>query len=458
MSDRSSAWSHLRSTVPGIEWPPVIHGQAAVLAALLGRLEETQWLGAAEIASHQHRQLVAVAEHAARHSQHFRRRLAEAGLDADGLGSRAGLQQLPVLRRRDLQSAEATIHCTEIPEFHRPWSENRTSGSTGEPVVVRRTAVNQLFWSAITLRELLWSGADFGGRLSAIRANFSAYGCGEDWGPPTSLLFRTGASQRIPVTTDVRQQVEWLASFKPNVLLVYPSMLDAIAGHCRESGIELDGLSHICTVGETLSPRLREDVETALSARVFDNYSSQEAGVIALQCPASGLYHVMSETLIVEVIDDGGRPCTEGEIGRVIVTDLHNFATPLIRYDIGDYAEVSAPCPCGRGLPTLKRILGRERNLIIMPDGTRHWPKVGRNRFRDVAPVVQYQLIQHGREDIEVRFVTEVPLTQAQEHDLRDIIQNALGFPFNLQFSYFPDKLPRAANGKFEEFVCKIGT
>jgi len=454
----SAAWSELRSSVPGIDWPPVIHGQAAVLAALLGQLDATQWLGAAEIVTHQHDQLVTVAEHAAKHSQHFRRRLAEAGLGADDLGSPSGLRQLPVLRRRELQSAEAAIHCSEIPEFHRPWGENRTSGSTGEPVVVRRTAVNQLFWSATTLRELLWSGGNFGGRLSAIRANFSTYGCGEDWGAPASLLFRTGASQRIPVTTDVKQQVEWLLSFKPNVVLVYPSMLDAIARHCREQGIALEGLSHICTVGETLSPRLREDAMTALSARVFDNYSSQEAGVIALQCPASELYHVMSETLIVEVVDDAGRPCTEGEIGRVIVTDLHNFATPIIRYDIGDYAEVSAPCPCGRGLPTLKRILGRERNLIVMPDGTRHWPKVGRSRFRDIAPVIQYQLIQNGREDIEVRFVTETPLTQAQEHALRDVIQDALGFPFNLQFSYFPDTLPRAANGKFEEFVCKIGT
>ena len=57
----------------------------------------------------------------------------------------------------------------------------------------------------------------------------------------------------------------------------------------------------------------------------------------------------MAENLIVEIVDDKGAPCASGEIGRVIVTDLHNFATPLMRYDIGDYAEVAAPCLCGGG-------------------------------------------------------------------------------------------------------------
>ncbi|HSZ74758.1 MAG TPA: hypothetical protein VK779_08055, partial [Rhizomicrobium sp.] len=140
--------------------------------------------------------------------------------------------------------------------------------------------------------------------------------------------------------------------------------------------------------------------------------------------------------------------------GRVVLSDLHNFATPMIRYDIGDYAEVGGPCPCGRGLPTLKRVLGRERNLILMPDGTRHWPLVGFARFRDVAPIVQYQFIQQSREEIEVRLVAETPLSAEQEANLKSVIQEALGHPFALRFTYFEGQIPRAANGKFEEFVC----
>jgi len=126
------------------------------------------------------------------------------------------------------------------------------------------------------------------------------------------------------------------------------------------------------------------------------------SGIIALQCPVSGLYHAQSESLLVEVLNDEGQPCKPGEVGRIVITDLHNFATPLIRYEIRDYAEVGPPCPCGRGLQTFSRIMGRRRNMVVFPNGERHWPLVGAYRFREVADIKQYQVIQHALDDIEV--------------------------------------------------------
>src|SRR6185295_14515719 len=95
---------------------------------------------------------------------------------------------------------------------------------------------------------------------------------------------------------------------------------------------------------------------------VVDVYSSEECGQIALQCPEHEQYHVQSESVLVEVLDDEGRPCAPGTIGRVVLTTLQNFAMPLIRYDIGDFAEPGPACPCGRALPVLTRIVGRVRN------------------------------------------------------------------------------------------------
>ncbi len=240
------------------------------------------------------------------------------------------------------------------------------------------------------------------------------------------------------------------------MLVIYPNVLDALLKHLRKMETVLPDLKLIRSISETLSPRLREDASQYLGARIADNYSSQEAGIIAVQCPDSAKYHVMSESLIVEVTGDDGRAVAEGETGRVVLTDLHNFATPLIRYDIGDYAQRGGACSCGRGLPTLERVLGRERNLILMPDGTRHWPLVGFARFRDVAPIAQYQLIQTARESIEVRLVAEAPLTPAQQSDLGAVIHEALGFPFALSFVYFDAKIPAGPRGKFEEFVCAV--
>jgi phenylacetate-CoA ligase len=156
------------------------------------------------------------------------------------------------------------------------------------------------------------------------------------------------------------------------------------------------------------------------------------------------------------VVDEKGDQVPSGKTGRIVVTDLHNFATPLIRYDIGDYAEVGLACSCGRGLPTLAHILGRERNLILMPDGSRHWPLVGYAKYREIAPVRQYQVVQEGRQQVEMRLVVERPLTSHEEENLIAHVQASLRYPFAIRLSYFENKIPADATGKFEEFVCRV--
>jgi phenylacetate-CoA ligase len=166
----------------------------------------------------------------------------------------------------------------------------------------------------------------------------------------------------------------------------------------------------------------------------------------------------MADALIVEGLDAAGRQSAPGDIGRVVVSNLGNFASPLIRYDIGDYAEVGNPPKCGRGLPVLQRIVGRSRNLLIMPDGRRQWPLTGYGSFREVAPVLQFQFVQTGRTAIEVRLVVSRSVTSEEENALRSVILAALGYPFTLAFKYHQEPLRRDPSGKFEEFICAIAT
>ncbi len=453
----SEALTRMRSGVSGLEWPPIVTGPGAVLAAFVHQLEATQWMSAATLGERQREQLGRLARHAFRHSKHFRDRLRRAGLKPDDLAAPGGLARLPALTRREIQTAGEAFYCAEVPPDHLPLAETRTSGATGEPVVTRRTEATHLIWLAMSMRDHLWHRRDFSGRMAACRADIKRPARLADWGAPASLLYRTGPTLGLPNTMDARALAEALAAFRPNILLIYPGSLAALTDHCRAAGTRLRDLRHIRTVGETLAPRVRDDAENFFGASIEDAYSSQELGYIALQCPTSGLYHAMAESHIVEVVDERGQACREGEIGRVVVTDLDNFATPLVRYDIGDFAEVGGPCPCGRGLdPTLRRIVGRKRNLILMPDGSRHWPHVGYKRFRDVAPISQYQFIQVARETIEVRLVSERPIAAEEEEALRAIMRASLGFAFELPFTYWQGRLPLDANGKFEEFVCRI--
>lgn len=205
----------------------------------------------------------------------------------------------------------------------------------------------------------------------------------------------------------------------------------------------------------TYDLRLRTQEEAGVD--LIDLYSAEEVGTIAIQCPHSGLYHTMAEGLWIEVLAPDGSPCRTGEIGRVVITDLLNYASPIVRYENGDYAEVGPVCGCGRGLPTLTRVLGRERNMVRLPDGRSYWPTTGYREFSKVARIWQYQLVQKDQRTLEVRLVVaERALTPDQERQLSEIITRWIGHLFDLRFVYFEHQIPRHKSGKFEEFICEI--
>jgi phenylacetate-CoA ligase len=454
-----------RSATEGLLWPALPGRSGAELLAQLYQLEHTQYFPQQLLGVRQLQQLSHLARHAAEACEFYRERLSQRPADPGGprTWTWERFASLPLLTRRELLTRAEAIHAERLPPSHGKWHEIQTSGSTGALVAVRRTDVNQLLWLALTMRDHLWHQRDFRKTLAVIRANVppqldEKVARDQGWGAPVALLHDSGPCFTLPLSTDVAVLGKWLVENAPGYLLTYPTTLSGLLDWFSETGQRLSALEHVRTIGETLSPELRVRCRDVLGVPIVDVYSAQEVGVIAIQCPVSGLYHVQAESLIVEVLDAGGRACAEGQSGRVVVTDLHNFATPLIRYEIGDYAEVGPPCRCGRGLPTLTRVLGRERNMVVLPDGTRHWPLVGFHRFREVGQILQYQLIQHDLERIEMRLVTPGRLEASSEQRLIEIVQHALGHPFRIELRYFEAELERSAGGKFEEFISRVGS
>jgi phenylacetate-CoA ligase len=444
-----------RSDVTEVVWPPIPVGEAAVLGALLRQLDDSQWMPSAVIEAMQHRQLALLLGHCARHSPYVARILKRAELKPSQFAKPGMLRRLPALTRRQLQDSK-DVFCSMAPIAHMPIAESPTTGSTGTPVMALRTAISSLTQSAFILRAYGWHGRRYNGRACTIRVSFSSVERRDDWGAPASKLFPTGPALNIPTTTDLDTQIDLIAEFRPDVLSLSPSNLLALARRSVERRSSLGPIRHFFTMAETVSDELRQEVEETLGGRIVDIYSSQELGCIAVQCPDSDHYHVMAEGMIVEVVDEKGRPCAEGETGRLVITDLLNFATPLIRYEIGDWAETAPPCPCGRGLPTLKRIVGRERNMVRLPDGRRFWPRLGNAHYRRIAPVVQVQSVQETLEQFEMRLVVERPLTETEEAGLRSHLQTMLGWPVAVRLTYFDGALPPAPGGKMEDFISLV--
>jgi len=446
-----------KSGLDGIVWPAVPVGEAASIAALVASLQAGERRPLAEIEAAQGVQLARLAAHHGRHSPAFGARLAAARMTPGALDSLARLRELAPLSRQQLQAAGRDFFATQVPKGHEPVGEATTSGSTGEPVKMKKTGIGRLFWAACTIRDHLWHGRDFAGRLTSIRPTNPPYVEMANWGFPVADLFETGAAQAMPGTTGIDEQVAAIDRFQPQHLLCFPSNLKALADRwaARPEGRPAS-IRHVRTVGAMLSVDLRARLSRMLGLPIEDNYSSQEAGIVALQCPQGELYHTMAESLVVEVLDDAGRACAEGETGRVLVTDLHNFAAPLFRYDVGDYAEVGGRCACGRTLPTFRRVLGRRRNLLMKADGSRFLPRAGFETFDEVAPIQQYQVVQHALDDIEFRLVSAAALSSAQEDALAAILRKALVFDGRIRVAQSRVRLPDSHAGKYEDFVCKL--
>ena len=425
---------------------------------LLQRLEETERWSTARLERAQYMRLAELLRHARDTVPFHRERIARSGISPDAPLDAARWQALPLLTRRDLQDQGHALVSRQVPQRFGRLLTYRSSGSTGEPVQVVRTQLEQVYWRALTLREHRWHRRDLDETLCTIRVlHNKPRAAGEivrrGWGPASSQLGATGKLALMDMATDVRDQARWLVGHDPVYLLTYPSNLLALTEEFEAGGLALPRLRELRTIGETLAPEVADRLRAFWKVPVVDLYSSEEAGLLALQCPSgSGLYHVPAESVKVEVLDEHGRQCAPGEVGRVVVTSLHNFAMPLLRYEVGDYAEVGPPCPCGRGLPTLARILGRRRNMLRLPDGGRQWPVSGGAGYRDIAPIRRTQMIQRDLERLEVRIVADRAVTPDEERRLTEVIHGWTRHPFQVQFTYV-DALPAGPSGKFEDFI-----
>ena len=322
----------------------------------------------------------------------------------------------------------------------------------------------RFIWLALTLRDHLWHQRDFSRRLGAIK--WAARGaCSppdghreESWGTAVDLLYKSAPAAMLNVTATMPEQVAWLLREKPGYLISYPSNLAALAAYCIRQKVALPWLREVRTIGETLTPAQRALFRSAWSVGTVDAYSCEEAGYIALQCPAHEHFQVQSENVFVEIVDEAGHPCAPGESGRVLISSLHNFATPLLRYELGDHAMFGEACPCGRHLPVITRVLGRTRNRLALPDGRSEFPYLGEHGQTQRLTGVQvhaFQFVQHSVQEVEVKYVTDRAFTPEEADKVMRMVQTNLGYPLRIRITHC-DAIPAGARGKFEEFVSLV--
>lgn len=449
---KPAATSTPDAQTPPFNWPAIQSSQNSHALALQFQFERSQWWQEDRLLAHQLRRIQGVIDHAADTVPFYRDRLAGvARLDMGALTLEV-FRGIPLLTRADVQDAGAALASRAPPKAHGATFPVRSSGSTGRPIEVQGNALTSLFSRAFTMRGHIWHKRDLDAKNVDIRTAFAP---GKEpvrarWASVVS----TGPSVRLDIARPINALYDDLLGEDPAYLQTHPSTLAGLVERSLEIGAAPEKLREVRTFGETLEPAVRALVREHWDVPVIDSYSAMELGMIALQCPETTGLHIQAEGVLVEVLD-GDRICPPGEIGRVVLTSLHNFATPLIRYDIGDYARVGAACSCGRGLAVLERVVGRERNLLVYPSGDRQFPEVRFGTLEQIAPIRQFQIIQKTVERIEVTLAVRRPLTGDEETAIRASLTERLRYAFDFDFVYV-DEIARAANGKFFEFQSEV--
>lgn len=436
-------------------WEGTIRGRPTL--DLLRHLEETQHRPLHELEALQLGALRRLLRHSYQHVPFYRARLDGAGMRPAHVRTFADLRRLPILERADVRAAgETRASVAEpLPAIHKT-----TTGSSGEPLAIAYDRGSESWRQATKLRGYGWAGH----RVGTETVHY--------WGRTPLPSGLRGAKIKID---RVLRQERWLdCSSRSDV------DLEAVARELRrapprvllcfaQAGADLarfvlarrarrwPDINVICAA-ERLLPSDRAAIVEAFGPNVFETYGSREVMLMAAECEAHDGLHVSMENLIVEIVvrENGTeRPAEDGETGEIVVTDLHNYGMPFLRYATGDLAvsRGRSRCQCGRSLVRIGRIEGRVTETLVAGDGGR----VSGLLFV-VAMVARgqalqaYQVVQHRDRSVTIRVLCD-HLSKETEAQLRTLIAPYLrGLPLTF---VRVDALPLDPSGKRRQVVVE---
>lgn len=236
---------------------------------------------------------------------------------------------------------------------------------------------------------------------------------------------------------------------KAKIYIGFASALEEFAGYCEKLGDTATdfNLKGIITISQGLNEAARVKAEQVFGCPVISRYAAMEFGVLAHECPEAKKHHLNCANYIIELLaPDADVPVKPGEVGRIVVTDLHNFGVPLLRYDTGDLAVLSAlECICGRRGPVFERIEGRLVENIFDDQGRRWSGFMISYLLRDYTELVRFQFVQKDKNKYLLKLITRDNFTV--EAEIAGKIKEKLGQGIDLTIEYVED-IPPLQSGK----------
>lgn len=416
----------------------------------LALLNESQWWSPEELEQFQWRELQLLLKIAFKSVPFYKRKYA--GIQLEDIRTWDDFRKLPILTRQDVQQNLQGLRSATFRGKSQLYS---TGGSSGQPVQFYRSIESYDWRSAATVRVYGWSGLNFS--QSSLHL----------WGAPvgTPLLsarLRTKVHDWIRnqeiVPTFLQSESVWrdihayALKRKPKYLLGYVSSLTSFARFIEASSLPVPHFSSLVAAAEMLTTRQRKYLEHVFDAPVFNTYGSREFMSIGGECEKREGLHLNAENLLVETAGEelgGARP--------ILVSDLHNHATVFLRYAIGDLGVASARrCSCGRGLPMLDRVVGRQNDTLHLGNGRAISSIFFRHILKEIPEILEYQVVQMSESHVVLKVVALPRLSQAGHALIEREFSKVMG-DARLSIEVVQE-LDKSRSGKNALFVSVVGS
>ncbi|MBC8508637.1 MAG: phenylacetate--CoA ligase family protein [Chloroflexi bacterium] len=380
----------------------------------------------------------------------YQRLWKEKGVDISEIVTTDDLCNFPLVTKFDIQQQPRSAL---LSRESRKTSLRHTSGTTADPRLVFRDETARIFWSVTT------------------RRHFNEYGV-----PKGATVLRTHSEPHAPVRYEAGTSENWVLwthvgvpnlvetprlaeRLRADVIIGSPQQLEVLAQFVYSSG-DIRPPKVCINIAERLDSATRQRIKEATGADVFDVYCSSELSVhIAFECREHKGFHTNWDYLIIEVLNPNGEPANPGEHGEVVVTDLCNYVSPVIRYRLDDIVTLAdSTCSCGRALPLqILHIDGRATDQIYLQDGR---VVNALHLIKDLQALVScpLTLVQETREYFTLKcYEISTRRTTVPINKIDKIVSQHLGVRVKLSTCF--DELPATLHNetsKFCSFISRI--
>ena len=439
-----------------INYPLWVYKNRSLRLRFLREFEKNQFLSPDELKQLQWERLKKILEHAYSNCSYYKRRFDSSKIKPSDINSYQDFNRVPPLSKSDIQDNLKELIAKNYSR--ETLIKDMTGGSTGSPLIFYYDKKQRDSREAVALRHNHWVGWEIGDKVGML------WGSLRDINKPLKMRSKIRKfllrEERLTLNTyslTEEKMVNFakkLIKFKPKIIFAYANAIYFFAQFLHTNNISGINPKAIVCSAEVLMPKSRELIEKVFNCRIFNRYGCREVSLIAGECELHKGMHISADSLYVEFIRDG-KPVSNGKMGEIVITDLLNYAMPLIRYKIGDVGmPLDGICECGRSLPLMDNVQGRVTDFIITPGG-----RIISGSFAltisDVKGIKQIQFVQEKVDLLKVRVVKNKFYTKESKNKLLNNLYKFLGNELIIQLE-FVENISKEVSGKYRFSISKI--